>query len=175
MPDRNIVLLGFMGTGKSVTARRLAQRLGRELVDMDDVIAQRAGKAIAAIFAQDGEPQFRRLERALVQELSARRGLIVAAGGGVVLDPDNLRDFQHSGLVVCLTAEPAVILRRVTAATHRPLLEGGDKEQKLLALLAARQPLYARLPHRIDTSDLTPAAVADRVLALAGITATGGA
>ncbi len=161
------MLLGFMGTGKSVTARLLAQRLGRELVDMDDVIAQRAGKAITAIFAQDGEPHFRRLERALVQELSARRRLVIAAGGGVVLDPDNLRDFQHSGLVVCLTAAPAVILRRVAAATHRPLLEGGDKEQKLLALLAARQPLYDSIPHRLDTSDLAPEAVADRILALA--------
>ena len=166
--DRNIALLGFMGTGKSTVARLLARQLGRKLVDMDRVIERRAGKSIADIFAQDGKPHFRWLERALVQELAARRQLVIACGGGVVLNPDNIRDLQHGGLVVCLTAAPDVILRRVAAARHRPLLEGGAKRKKLLALLATRQPLYDHLPHRIDTTALTPAAVAKRLLALAG-------
>ncbi|MCX6996283.1 MAG: shikimate kinase, partial [Kiritimatiellaeota bacterium] len=129
--DGNIALLGFMGTGKSTVACLLARRLGRELVDMDRVIEQRAGKSISALFAQEGEPHFRRLERALVQELAARRNLVIACGGGVVLDPGNLRDLKKGGLVVGLTAAPAVILRRVAAARHRPLLAGGGKEQKL--------------------------------------------
>ena len=166
MDERNIVLLGFMGTGKSTAARRVAQRLGRVMVDMDAVIEERAGKTITAIFAEEGEPHFRRLERALVRELARQSGLVIAAGGGVVLNPLNLRDFARRGLVVCLTARPAVILRRVGAARHRPLLEGDAKARKILDLLAARRKLYKRLPHRIDTSRLTPAAVARRILDL---------
>lgn len=166
MQDRNIALLGFMGTGKSTVARLLAQRLGRRVIEMDAVIEQRAGKPISAIFAEDGEPHFRQLERALVEELAAQRGLIISCGGGVVLNPDNIRALETSGLVVCLTAEPQVVLQRVAAATHRPLLEGGDKAQKILALLASRRALYATLPHGIDTSARTPEEITDLILAL---------
>ena len=164
--DRNIALLGFMGTGKSTVACILAQRLGRAVLEMDAVIEQRAGKPVSAIFAEEGEPYFRRLERALIQELATRRGLIISCGGGVVLNPDNIRDLGATGLVVCLTARPEVILQRVAAASHRPLLEGGDKERKMLDLLASRRSLYEAVPHRIDTSARTPPEVADLILAL---------
>ncbi len=166
MQARNIALLGFMGTGKSTVAALLARRLGRRIVEMDAVIEQRAGKPIAAIFAEDGEPHFRHLERALIQELAAQRGLIISCGGGIVLNPDNVRDLEAGGLVVCLTASPQVVLQRVAAATHRPLLEGGDKARKILALLASRRALYDAVPHRIDTSARTPEEIADLILAL---------
>ena len=166
MQDRNIALLGFMGTGKSTVAQILAQRLGRSVLEMDAVLEQRAGKPISTIFAEEGEPHFRQIERALVQELAAQRGLVISCGGGVVLNPDNVRDLSATGLVVCLTATPEVILQRVAAATHRPLLEGGDKARKILDLLAKRQPLYNAVPHRINTSRHTPAEIADLVLAL---------
>jgi shikimate kinase len=164
--DRNIALLGFMGTGKSTVASLLARRLGRRVVEMDAVIEQRAGKPISAIFAEDGEPHFRQLERTLVQELAAQRGLVISCGGGVVLNPANVRDLAATGLVVCLTAAPQVVLQRVAAANHRPLLEGGDKEQKILALLASRSALYAAVPHGLDTSARTPEEITDLVLAL---------
>jgi shikimate kinase len=164
-PDlRNIVLVGFMGTGKTAVGQVLAKRLARPLVDMDATLEQRAGKTIADLFAQDGEPHFRMLERALVRELAVRDGLVIAAGGGVVLNPDNLRDFARTGLVVCLTAPPEEILRRVGQQTHRPLLEGSDKGQSVRELLARRQPLYEAVPQRIDTTRLTPEAVADEIL-----------
>ena len=166
MQDRNIALLGFMGTGKSTVAGLLARRLGRRVVEMDAVIEQRAGKPISAIFAEEGEPHFRQLERALVQELAAQRGLVISCGGGVVLNPDNVRDLGATGLVVCLTATPQVVLQRVAAATHRPLLEGGDKAHKILDLLASRRALYAAVPHGIDTSARTPEEITDLILAL---------
>jgi len=163
-PEANIVLVGFMGTGKTAVGRILAARLGRPLVDMDAVLAERAGKTVAAIFAQDGERRFRARERALVRELAARTGLVIAAGGGVVLNPDNLRVFGRTGRVVCLAAAPEAILARVGRETHRPLLEGGDKARRIRELLEERRPLYAAIPDRIDTTGRTPAQVAAAIL-----------
>lgn len=159
----NIVLVGFMGTGKSAVGRRLAGRLGRRFVDMDGVLETRAGKSITRIFAEEGEPYFRRLERSLVQELAQEQNLVIACGGGVVLNPDNLSDFGRSGLVVCLTAAPDEILRRVGASQHRPLLQDGDKSARIRDLLKTRQPLYAAIPCQIDTTGLAPDDVADKV------------
>ena len=98
--NSNIVLMGFMGTGKTSVGKHLAAALNLELVDMDQIIEQRAGKPITRIFAEEGEPHFRKLERALAQELSARSGLVIACGGGVVLNPDNVRDYSRSGQVL---------------------------------------------------------------------------
>lgn len=167
MSGRNIILTGFMGTGKSTVGRLVAAALGRELVDMDAVLESRAGCTIAELFRRQGEAHFRRLERALVVELAARSGLVIAAGGGAVLNPANLDDLQRSGLVVCLTADPETILRRVEREAHRPLLAGGDPRARIDALLAARRAAYAAVPHQLDTTGLTPEAVAERVLALA--------
>jgi shikimate kinase len=136
-----------------------------EFVDMDDVIEKRAGKPISRIFAEDGEPHFRGLERALVRELAAREGLVIATGGGVVLDPNNVRDYRASGLVVCLSATPQTILARVAQETHRPLLEGDAKGQRILSLLAARQAHYGAIPYQVDTTSLAPQEVADRIAA----------
>ena len=166
MARSNIILVGFMGTGKSTVGRLVANRLGMEFVDMDPVIEDRTGRSIAAIFAEDGEARFRSLERALVTELAAREGLVIAAGGGIVLNTDNIRDFNHSGVVICLSAKPDILLQRVERETHRPLLEGGDKTKLLRERLEARRPLYNAISHQIDTTRLTPEAVADRVIAL---------
>jgi shikimate kinase len=170
---RNIVLVGFMGTGKTSVGRRLADALGLEFLDMDHVIEQREGKPISRIFAEDGEPYFRVLERSLARELSARGGRVVATGGGIVLNPDNIRDFSPSGLVVCLLASPEAILARVEKETHRPLLACGDKLQKIRALLDSRLALYEAIPVRIDTDGLSAEQVANRVLALYRATGNG--
>lgn len=160
---KNIVLLGFMGTGKTTVGTILAERLRMTFVDMDRVIEEKTGKTVSRIFAEDGEPHFRVLERDLVKELSAKRGLVIGAGGGVVLNADNVTDFDRSGLVVCLTAEPAAILRRTSGDGSRPLLEGGEKADKILRLLESRRSLYAAIPRRVDTSGLTPAEVAGKI------------
>ena len=154
-----------MGTGKTVTGRVLAERTGMELVDMDSIIEERAGKPISEIFATDGEPAFREMERALAHELSQREGLIISTGGGVVLNPDNVADFQQNGLVVCLTASPATIFQRLGNDTTRPLLSG-DKKEQISGILQTRQPLYDAIEHQIDGDRLDPAGRADAILRL---------
>jgi len=163
--DANIVLVGFMGSGKSTVGRLLAERLGRPFVDMDEEIERREGRPIPEIFARDGEAAFRRLERALVRELAARSGLVIAAGGGVVVDPENVTDFGRTGLVACLAVSPATVLARVGQDPHRPLLQGGDPLARIVALLEKRRALYGAIPFRVDTDGLAPGAVAERVLA----------
>lgn len=160
----NIILAGFMGTGKTTVGKLLARYRGMEFTDMDDCIVRRTGKSIPEIFATDGEPAFRALERQVVIELSARSGLVVATGGGVVLNPDNLRDFSAHGLLVCLTASPEVILERLRGDTGRPLLNAGDKGGKIRALLASRQHLYEAIPVKINTDTLGADAIARRIL-----------
>jgi shikimate kinase len=165
MKKRNIILLGFMGTGKTVTGRVLAERTGLELVDMDSLIEQRQGKTIPEIFAQNGEPAFRDLERELVQELSQRSGIIISTGGGVVLNPANIADFEKNGLVVCLTASPETVFKRVEKDTNRPLLSG-DKKAQIATLLEKRKPLYSAIRHGINTDELTDVQTADLILKL---------
>ncbi len=164
MRDTSIILAGFMGTGKTTVGQLLAQRLERPFVDLDARIEERAGKKISAIFAEDGEPRFRELEREAVREIAERRGLVVAVGGGAVIDPANAARLLRGGLLVCLTARPEVILSRVRRETHRPLLEKGDKGRRILELLEQRRARYEALPCRVDTSDLAPEKVADRIL-----------
>ncbi len=165
-PDTNLVLVGFMGTGKSAIGRRAARTLGRELVDMDSLIESREGRPIPEIFRDSGEPHFRALERALVGELAARRNLVISCGGGIVLNPDNIADFARTGVVICLSAAPEVILRRVAHDTNRPLLQAPDREARVRELLAKRQPLYDAIPDRVDSSDMTPGQAAAAVLEL---------
>jgi len=165
MGKRNIILLGFMGTGKTVTGRILAERSGLELVDMDSIIEERAGCPISEIFATDGEAAFRLLERKLTQELSQREGLVISTGGGIVLNPDNLADFGRSGLLVCLTASPSVIFNRLENDQTRPLLSG-DKKEQIVALLHERKPLYDSIEHQIDGDQLNPEERADAILRL---------
>jgi shikimate kinase len=165
MSKRNIILIGFMGTGKTVTGRVLSERTGMELVDMDSIIEDRAEKPISEIFAQDGEPAFRKMERELAHELSGREGLIISTGGGVVLNPGNLADFRKNGLVVCLNASPETIFQRLENDTTRPLLSG-DKKEQIAEILQTRKPLYDAVEHQIDGDRLDPAGRADAILRL---------
>ncbi len=162
----NIVLIGFMGTGKTTVGRLLSTRLSMTFTDMDDVIVQRAGKSIPEIFAQDGEPAFRAMERQVAIDLSALRGLVIATGGGVVLNPDNVRDLGASGLMVALTASADVILERLRHDAGRPLLNNGDKAERIRTLLASRYALYHAIPNRLDTDTLSCETVAEKITAL---------
>lgn len=160
-----------MGTGKTVVGRVLARRTGRELVDTDAVIAERAGP-IPEIFERLGEGGFRRLEREAVRRLADRTGLVVATGGGTMLDPENRAALIASGDVVCLTAGVDAIVERVSAAggsARRPLLAGevpGERvRDRVEALLAERAEGYARFP-QVDTTGLSSSEAADAVLAV---------
>jgi shikimate kinase len=158
--------MGFMGTGKTSTGRVVAEQLSRRFVDMDELIEQRENASIPEIFASRGEPHFRRLERSMVVELAAQQDLVIAPGGGIVLNADNTADLARTGVVIGLRARPQTILKRVGHDTRRPLLQGGDKLQKIQDLLAKRQALYDALPYRLDTDGLSPSEVADQVLDL---------
>jgi shikimate kinase len=120
MGARAIVLMGFMGTGKSEVGRRLAQRLGRAFVDTDQLVEERAGKRVAAIFADDGEAAFRTLERTAVADAAARGGAVIAVGGGAVLDAENVRRLREAGVLVHLTARPEAILQRIAPPPRAP-------------------------------------------------------
>src|ERR1035437_5963615 len=162
----NLVLTGFMATGKSTVGRRLAERLGLRFLDLDTHIEARAGKPIARIFAEDGEPAFRDMERQAVIKISVPAGLAIATGGGIVLNPDNLRDFARGGLVVCLSATLDTILRRTAGNTTRPLLQHPDRRARVQHLLQQRAALYAAIPHQIATDNLSPEVIVERIAAL---------
>lgn len=163
----NLVLTGFMGTGKSVLGRRVAAMARCPFLDMDAELERRAGKSIAKIFAEDGEEAFRDAESALAAEWGGvPRGAVIACGGGVVLREQNIQALGANGMLVCLTARPNVILERTSQTSKRPLLETTDQEKRIRDLLVARAPLYAKIPHQIDTSDLDPHTLALRLLHL---------
>ncbi len=160
----NLVLAGFMGTGKSTVGRIVAARLGLAFVDTDAEIERQAGRPIAQIFAQDGEAAFRRLEARVCQEIAAGRDQVIAVGGGALLDDETRRAFAQTSLIVCLTASLDEILRRVGDDPARPLFST-DRE-RLAALYARRAAHYASLPRAVDTTARTPAEVAGEVIRL---------
>lgn len=165
MRIQNIVLVGFMGTGKTTVGQLLSKQMQLPLVDMDAVVEERAGKSITDIFAQDGEPHFRALEREITQDLSAREGQIISTGGGIVLNPDNITDYEQNGLVVCLLASAEEILKRVKHDDTRPLL-AGDKQEQIIQLLEGRRPLYEAVSHKINTDGLSPDEIAGKIISL---------
>jgi shikimate kinase len=151
--SHNLILTGFMGTGKTTAGRQVARRLGRPFVDMDALIETRAGRTITQIFEGEGEPHFRKLERRLCQELATRNELVIATGGGTLVDADNLATMTASGLVVCLNCRLDVLWERLVQARDRPLLDAANRRAQVVALLAQRQAAYWRIALRVDTTE----------------------
>jgi len=166
MGEPNIVLTGFMGTGKTSVGREVAARLGWRFVDLDDLIVARAGKSIPQIFAEDGETAFRALEAEVCQELRTPASLVIATGGGTVVNPANREALAAGGILICLDAAPEAILARLNGYEDRPLLAGPNRRERIAALLSQRAAAYAAIPHHIDTTHLPVAAVAERVLGI---------
>ena len=163
---RNLVLTGFMGTGKTTIGRLVAVRLGLPFVDMDAEIERRTGQPVRAIFAAQGEAAFRQMERDLCRELADRPGQVIATGGGALLDPASRATMIASGLVICLTAAPEALVARLAGADDRPLLQGDDPAGRIRTLIASRSAAYAALPYHVDTTHLAPERVAEAVLDL---------
>ena len=159
---KNIVLVGFMGTGKTTIGRLLADKLSMPFIDMDREIEQQTHKSIPEIFADEGEAYFRSLERDLVKKLAAQEGQIISTGGGIVLQPENISDFEKTGLVCCLHAQPECLLQRLEKDTSRPLLSG-DKAEQIKALLAQRHDLYHAIKWGIHTDDKCPEEIAEEI------------
>ncbi len=157
LKPHNIIITGFMGTGKSTVAPLLANALGWKFVDMDALIEQREGQSIRKIFETAGEAYFRRLETELCRELNGWRERVIATGGGTLVNPQNLAIVSPQNLVICLDCAPDVLWQRLSTATDRPMLDAADARVRLFSLLAERQPAYARISHHIDVTRRSPA------------------
>jgi 3-dehydroquinate synthase len=162
----NIILTGFMGTGKSVVGKKVAKRLSRNFLDTDAIIEQGAGKSVASIFSEDGEQCFRGYEKEVCRELSETRGFIIATGGGMLLDPENRKLLSRSGVIVRLDASIPTILHRTQRNQQRPLLNCEDSEQRIRSLLAERSAAYASLPFHVDTTGMELEETANRILGI---------
>ncbi|MCK4661042.1 MAG: shikimate kinase [Phycisphaerae bacterium] len=165
----NVVLIGYRGSGKTTVGRLVADRLGYEFVDTDVLVAERAGKTIAAIFAEDGEAVFRSLEAEVIAEASARSRIVLSAGGGAILRDDNVRRLRECGTVFWLTADARVLWSRiqgdVTSAANRPALTSRVDLDEVRHVLGIRYARYEKCAHqRIDTTSLTPVQVAEAIV-----------
>lgn len=140
--DVNLYLVGFMGTGKSTVGRMVAQRLSFRLLDSDHEIERLQGRAIADIFAQDGEAAFRAMERAFVETGHPAERTVVACGGGLVVQPGLSALLRTKGVVICLHASLPTVLERTGRHRHRPLLNVEDPAERIRSLYAAREPIY---------------------------------
>jgi shikimate kinase len=149
--ERNIVLIGFMGTGKSTVGQALAERLGWRFVDTDQLVMEREGRTIAELFASEGEDYFREKESDSLLEVLRGEKQVVSTGGGSVLKEMNRTVMLSGGFVVALTAPPGVLLARLRGDVNRPLL-AGDKEERVHRLLEERKHAYDFAHYTVDTS-----------------------
>lgn len=172
-----IILTGFMASGKSAVGRALAQRLGWRLIDCDARIVAQAGKPIPEIFRECGEAGFRTLEQRIIDDLAADRRrcpqcgeprpAVIATGGGAIVDLRNFEMLRSVGVIVCLTARPEIIARRIGAsAKSRPMLMEGGKplKERIAELIEARREAYARAAITVDNSELAIEQTVDAIL-----------
>jgi len=167
MSSPNVILTGFMGTGKTTVGRLLAKRLGYAFVDTDALIEDRSGQKVVDIFRQKGEAAFRRMEGAIACELAQKDGLVVSTGGRMMLAAENAAVLGRCGRVFCLVADPEEILSRVSRdeQVRRPLLEAADPLARIVELMQERAEQYGRF-RQLVTTGKTPEAVAETLLAL---------
>jgi len=140
-----------MGTGKSTVGRRLAHRLNRKFIDTDTEIESVTGKTVAQIFARYGVVRFRSEEALLVKKLALQEGLVISTGGGMVLNPENVRLLKKNGVLIGLTASPEIIFNRVKNKKSRPLLAKGNLKEQVEDLLKERQGAYDVAEYTVDT------------------------
>lgn len=152
---KNIYIVGFMGTGKTVVGRALARKLEVPFIDLDSYIEEAEGSTISEIFKSKGEAYFRSLEKKALEKAAGQEKNVVSCGGGIVMDPGNMASMKSTGTCICLLASPQEILKRIGATTHRPLLHGGDPLQRIQSLLADRDAAYRKADILIDTTDLS--------------------
>ncbi len=168
MPQPNLVLTGFMGTGKTTIGLLLSQLLNMPFLDTDHLIEEKVGLTVREIFDTHGEPAFREHERATCLQLASRPAHVIATGGGALLDPVTLAAFQQTGIVVLLTCSPHALIQRLRESAlrgERPLLRH-DFEEATRRLLAERAPIYSSIKLQLDTTHLSPGEAADRALTL---------
>jgi len=151
----NIVLVGFMGTGKTSVGKRLARELKMGFLEMDETIEKEAGIKISEIFARFGEKAFRKKEKELVKRIAELDNLVISTGGGVILEEENVKDLKKNGILICLWATPSVIYNRIKNEAHRPLINCKNPKKRIKELLEDRASFYAQADYTIDNSRLT--------------------
>jgi shikimate kinase len=166
---QNIALTGFMAVGKSAVGRALAIKLRRRFVDLDKLIEKAEGMRVRDIFSQKGEPYFRELEKKALAEVLQQEGQVIATGGGVVMDEENLKMLREKSLLVCLTAAPDVLVKRAGNGAKRPLLKGLDRKARVEELLKQREKNYAQARAIIDTSHLSVEQVVEKIINLLNV------
>ena len=168
MMKKNIVLIGFMGTGKTSIGKMLASKLGCAFVDLDHKIEADNNMTIPEIFQKYGEAHFRKLEKQAVKETTERRGIVIATGGGTIKDTDNMRLLKESGVVICQTADVDEIQSRTESKGDRPVLDAKDKAQgdrraAIEKLLEERRVFYDQADYKVDTTDWSPMQIIDDI------------
>ena len=163
---KNIILVGFMGSGKTTIAFELSHRLGMKYISTDDLIEKREKRTINEIFTKKGEDYFRGAEALAVRDACSMENVILALGGGAVIRDENWESIRASGVAICLTADENIIMERTKKYKHRPLLNTEDPKQKIRNLIAKRANFYAKADHCVNTGKLT---VKQAVEKIAGI------
>jgi shikimate kinase len=157
---RNLILTGFMGTGKTTVGRLCAEALNFAFVDTDTIVIRRAGLSIPEIFAQHGEAEFRRIEREVCLELAAGQGQVIATGGGALINSETRDAMAEGNLLICLTAHSDIIRKRLADPSGRPLAKDWE------TLYEKRRDAYAAMPHQVDTTNKRPEAVVKEIVRL---------
>ncbi len=160
---KNIYLVGFMGTGKTSVGKELAKKKKRPFLDLDDLIELREKRIISEIFSEKGEPYFRKAEKKALKEVSKEKNFVVACGGGIVLDTQNIKIMKKTGVIICLSASVDVIFKRILGSTRRPLLNVADPKKQIEFLLRLRSPYYALADAAINTSRLSIEKAAEKI------------
>ena len=162
----SIALIGFMGTGKTVVGKMLAEKLHKEFIELDAEIEKKAGKSIPDIFREGGEIRFRELEIEVTGEITGKKNAVIACGGGIVLNTINIFRLKQECVIVCLTASPEVILKRISGdKNNRPLLTVADRKKQIKELLDFRRPFYERAAEiTIDTSGIDAPGVVKKII-----------
>jgi shikimate kinase len=165
MIEPNIILTGFMATGKTTIGKLLAKHLNYEFIDTDELIVERAGMPVSEIFKVQGEDAFRKMESDIAQELAQKEGLVVSTGGGMMLNPDNAAALSQKGHIFCLVATPEEIFDRISKDTHakRPLLATANPMQQVMELLKQREESYGKFK-QVRTSSKTPDEITSTLL-----------
>ncbi len=153
-----------MGTGKTSAGKELARRKKWQFADLDELIELKERRPISDIFAKDKEPYFRKVEHETLKEVSREQKFVVACGGGVVINPYNIKLMHDTGIIICLTAGPEVILKRGSGYSHRPLLNVSEPKKQIELLLKLRAPYYAHADKTIDTSKLSITEAVEKII-----------
>lgn len=161
---KNIVLTGFMGTGKTTIGKELAQMLHMKLVDVDEEIESAQGMTINDIFKTYGEQHFRDIETAMIKKLSQDQNIIISTGGGAVLRDENMAALKEKGAIFCLNASVETILERTGSSQDRPLLKVENPKKKISELLAYRRPFYEKAGIIIETDGRSPLLIAEEIM-----------